>query len=57
MGQSKNKASYILSQLFILDQTLFMLSFLLKQLNSIFMVYPTELKLFKKFYNISKHAL
>lgn len=47
MSQSKNKANDILSQLFILDQTrkfLLMLSFLLKQLNSIFMVCPTEIK-------------
>lgn len=47
MAQSKNEANYILSKLFILDQTfkfLFALSFLLKQLNSIFMVCPAETK-------------
>lgn len=47
MGQSKNETNYIFSRLFILDQTyevLFMLSFLLKQLNSHFVVCPTEMK-------------
>lgn len=47
MTQSKNETNDIFSHIFILDQTyefLFMLSFLLKQLNSYFMVWPTEMK-------------
>lgn len=47
MAQSKNETNDVFSHLFILDQTyefLFMLSFLLKQLNSYFVVCPTEMK-------------